>query len=56
MRKILSIILSFGLLFQQSGLVYAVGELNLVNYLSQAKSAIVQPDQFRPPAVKVYLL
>jgi len=52
MRKILSIVLSFGLLFQQSGLVYAVGELNLANYLSQARSAIIQPDRFRPPQLR----
>ncbi len=52
MRKIISVVLSFGLLFQQSGLVYAVGELNLANYLSQAKSAIIQPDQFRPAQLR----
>ena len=52
MRKILSVVLSFGLLFQQSGLVYAAGELNIANYLSQARSAIVQPDHFRPAQLR----
>src|SRR3990167_1867672 len=52
MRKIISIVLSFGLLFQQSGLVYAVGELNLANYLSSMHSAIIQPDCFRPPQLR----
>ena len=52
MRKILSVVLSFGLLFQQSGLVYAAGELNLANYLSQAHSAITQPDRFQPARLR----
>ena len=51
-RKITSLILTVGLLFQQTGLVYAVGELNLANYLSQARSAIIQPDRFRPPQLR----
>ena len=52
MRKILSIVLSLGLLFQQAGFSYAAGELNLANYLSQARSAIIQPDRFRPPQLR----
>ncbi len=52
MRKIISVVLSFGLLFQQSGMLYAAGEINLANYLSQAKSAIIQPDQFRPAQLR----
>jgi len=51
-RKILSLILSFGLLFQQAGFSYAVGELNLANYLSAMPRAIVQPDRFRPPQLR----
>ena len=51
-RKITSLILSLGLLFQQTGLVYAVGELNLATYLSSMPRAIIQPDHFRPPQLR----
>ena len=51
-RKILSIVLSLGLLFQQGGLVYAAGELNLANYLSSMQSAISQPDRFQPARLR----
>jgi len=46
-RRILSIILSFGLLFQQIGFAQVAAELNLGNYLSRIGSNIVQ-DRFRP--------
>ena len=52
MRKIVSLILSLGLLFPQSGLVYAVGELNLANYLNQMHSAITPPDKFQPARLR----
>ncbi|MDO8748420.1 MAG: hypothetical protein Q7J72_04825 [Candidatus Omnitrophota bacterium] len=51
-RKITSLILSLGLLFQQVGFSYAVGELNLANYLSAMPRAIIQPDRFRPPQLR----
>ena len=51
-RKIINLILILGLLFQQTGFSYAAGELNIANYLSQARSAIVTPDQFRPPQLR----
>ncbi len=52
MRKIISIVLSVGLLFQQGGLVYAAGEINLASYLSQARNVIVQPDVFQPARLR----
>src|SRR3989338_9557218 len=52
MRKILSIVLSLGLLFQQAGFSYSAGELNLANYISAMPRAIVQPDRFRPPQLR----
>ncbi|MBU2221913.1 MAG: hypothetical protein KJ722_04765, partial [Candidatus Omnitrophica bacterium] len=46
-RKILSLVLSFGLLFQQVSFAQVALELNLANYLSRFGSNIVQ-DKFRP--------
>ena len=51
-RKIISIVLSVGLLFQQGGLAYAAGQLNLANYLSSMRGAITQPDRFQPARLR----
>src|SRR3989338_3071415 len=54
MRRIVSIILSVGLLFQQTGFLYAAGELNLSTYLSQLHNNIVKPDIFRPVHLRYF--
>ncbi len=46
-RRILSLVLSFGLLFQQMGFAQVAAELNLANYLSRIGSNIAQ-EKFRP--------
>jgi len=46
-RRIISLVLSFGLLFQQVSFAQVAAELNLGNYLSRIGSNIVQ-DKFRP--------
>ena len=51
-RKIISIVLSVGLLFQQGGLAYAAGQLNLADYLSSMRGAITQPDRFQPARLR----
>ncbi len=53
-QKILSLILSFGLLFQQSGWVYAAGEFNLGSYFSQLHNSIANPDVFRPAHLRYF--
>jgi len=51
-RKILSFVLSFVLLFSQSGLAQLAGELNLAGYLSRFQSA--QIDKLRLPALRYF--
>ncbi len=46
-RKILSLVLTFGLLFQQIGFAQVALELNMASYLSRLGSNVVQ-DKFRP--------
>ncbi|MEW6009612.1 MAG: hypothetical protein AB1629_08275 [Candidatus Omnitrophota bacterium] len=46
-KRILSLVLSFGLLFQQVGFAQMATELNIANSLSRIGSSIVQ-DRFRP--------
>lgn len=46
-RRIISLVLSFGLLFQQISFAQVALELNLANYLSRIGSNVVQ-DKFRP--------
>jgi len=47
LRKIISLVLSFGLLFQQVSFAQVAAELNIANYLSGIGSNIAQ-DKFRP--------
>lgn len=53
LRKIISLVLSFGLLFQQVSFAQVAVELNLVDYLSIIGSNIVQ-DKFRPPHLRYF--
>ena len=46
-RRIISLVLSFGLLFQQVSFAQVAAELNIANYLSKIGSNLVQ-DKFRP--------
>jgi len=46
-RRIISLVLSFGLLFQQISFAQVAAELNLANYLSKIGGNIIQ-DKFRP--------
>jgi len=46
-RRIISIVLSFGLLFQQTSFAQVAAELNLGNYISRIGSNITQ-EKFRP--------
>ena len=46
-RKILSLVLSFSLLFQQIGFAQLAAELNIANYFSRISSNLVQ-ERFRP--------
>jgi len=46
-RKILSLVLSFGLLFQQISFAQVAVELNIAGYLSRMNAGLVQ-DKFRP--------
>jgi len=47
LRKILSLLLSFGLLFQQISFAQIAAELNIANYLSRIGSNLTQ-ERFRP--------
>lgn len=47
LRRIISLVLSFGLLFQQISFAQVAAELNIANYLSRIGSNVVQ-DKFRP--------
>jgi len=52
-RRILSLLLSFGLLFQQISFAQVAAELNLGNYLSRIGSNIVQ-ERFRPLRLRYF--
>ncbi|HCD38153.1 MAG TPA: hypothetical protein DEQ77_05455, partial [Candidatus Omnitrophica bacterium] len=54
LRKLLSIVLTIGLLFNQGGVIYAAGELNLSSYLSQLHTSLVKPDIFRPVHLRYF--
>ena len=41
-RKCISLVLMMSLLFQQTGFIYAVGELDISSYLSRLSGAVVQ--------------
>ena len=51
LRKILSLLLSFMLLYSQSGFAQVAGELNIAGHLSRLHSQIIQ-DKFRPPHLR----
>src|SRR3989339_2210733 len=53
-RKIISIVVTIGLLFNQGGVIYAAGELNLSSYLSQLHTSLVKPDIFRPVHLRYF--
>ncbi len=50
--RLISLILSLSLFCQQAGIAYASGELNLANYLSSMRNAVVQPDVFQPARLR----
>ena len=41
-RKCISLVLMMSLLFQQTGFIYALGELDISSYLSRLSGAVVQ--------------
>ena len=53
MQRILSLILSFGLLFQQVGFAQVAAERNISNYLSGIGNNLVQ-DKFRPAHLRYF--
>ena len=46
-RKFISLFLTASLLFQQTGFIYALGELDISSYLNRLSGAVTQ-DNFRP--------
>ncbi|MDD5130507.1 MAG: hypothetical protein PHS66_05610 [Candidatus Omnitrophica bacterium] len=52
-RKILSLILSIGLLFQQTSFAQVAAELNIAGYFSKTGSGVVQ-DKFRPVELRYF--
>ena len=46
-RKFISLFLTISLLFQQTGFIYALGELDISSYLGKFSGAVIQ-DKFRP--------
>src|SRR3989338_2623589 len=46
-RKCISLVLMMSLLFQQTGFIYALGELDISSYLGKFSGAVIQ-DKFRP--------
>jgi len=52
-RRILSLVLTFGLIFQQISFAQVAAELNLANYLSRFSGNIVQ-DKFRPLRLRYF--
>ncbi len=53
-KKIVSLILAVGLLFQQAGFVQAGQALSILGYLSQARNSLIQPDKFRPVHLRYF--
>src|SRR3989338_2664433 len=54
LRRVISIVVAIGLLFNQGGVIYAAGELNLSSYLSQLHTTLVKPDIFRPVHLRYF--
>ncbi|OGX17032.1 MAG: hypothetical protein A2Y01_04770 [Omnitrophica WOR_2 bacterium GWC2_44_8] len=54
LRRVISIVVAIGLLFNQGGGIYAAGELNLSSYLSQLHTTLVKPDIFRPVHLRYF--
>ena len=46
-RKFIALVLTISLLFQQTGFIYALGELDISSYLGKFSGAVIQ-DKFRP--------